>query len=91
MELVKYNSALKSDDVPIQPGETYTFKTPEMSVTGWERHKIQGGGPEPKRVELIFVQLNFGDGTGFQRTDGSPVPRRISGIFSHSLQRRPEE
>ncbi len=74
MALVDYTTPLQSDDVGIQPGETYTFKTSERHLKGWEINKENR--PEPKRVDLIFVQLNFGDGTGFQGTAGTPVPRR---------------
>ena len=76
MALIDYTQPLQPDDVGIQPGETYTFKISERHLKGWEINK--GNRPEPQRVDLIFVQLNFGDGTGFNRTDGTPVPRRMS-------------
>jgi len=76
MALVDYTTPLQSDDVGIQPGETYTFKISERHLKGWEINKENR--PEPKRVDLIFVQLNFGDGTGFQGTAGTPMPRRTS-------------
>ena len=61
-------------DVPIQAGETYVFTIPEKARIGWEEHKLAYKIPDPKKVVLKFVQLSFGDGTGFDGTDAKPYP-----------------
>ena len=73
-QLIDYKSSLQSEDVPIKPGESYPFKIPETEAKGWKKYKARENKPEPQRLELIFVQINFGDGTGFSGTDGRPVP-----------------
>ncbi|MGA9997720.1 MAG: putative metal-binding motif-containing protein [Pyrinomonadaceae bacterium] len=74
IELVDYTTPIQPEDVPIKPGETYIFKIPEQKAQGWKVLKSKESRAEPKKFELIFVQLNFGDGTGFHRTDGVAVP-----------------
>jgi len=71
--LIDFSTPLETGDVPIQPGETYTFKLPESSVKGWKGFKAKNN-IKPKRLHLIFAQINYGDGTGFNGTDGMPVP-----------------
>jgi len=75
IELVDYTAPLKPSDAPIQPGESYTFKIPEQNLRGWERFATKRNLPKsgPKKIQLIFNQLNFGDGTGYQALDGKPV------------------
>lgn len=73
--LIDYNAPLQTDDVPIKPGESYTFKIPEHLHREWERFVTRRALPKnkPKRVQLVFKSLNLGDGTGFGTTDGVPV------------------
>jgi hypothetical protein len=73
VELMSFSAPLAPDDVPIQPGEKYTFKIPESSAKGWDYLREKEGRPEPKVMKLIFQVLNFGDGTGFLDTSGAPV------------------
>jgi hypothetical protein len=73
--LIDYNAPLRTDDVPIKPGESYTFKIPDHLHQEWERFVTRRALPKnkPKKVRLVFKSLNFGDGTGFGTTDGVPV------------------
>jgi hypothetical protein len=32
--------------------------------------------PHPKKVAIIFSAMNFGDGTGFAGSDGTPIPEK---------------
>ena len=73
-ELIEIANHATPEDVPLMPGETYTLKLPERLVRGWELFQAKHNKPTPKRVVLIFNALNFGDGTGFVRTDGIAVP-----------------
>ena len=72
-ELIDFSAPVLPDDVPLQPGEKYTFKIPESSAKGWDYLREKEGRPEPKVIKLIFQGLNFGDGTGYSDTSGAPV------------------
>lgn len=74
-ELVDFAAPLKPEDVAIRPGESYTLKIPEQFSLGWEQFAVKRKLPksEPKKIKIRFGQLNFGDGTGFSFTDGSPI------------------
>lgn len=74
MEFVHHNTLPVSDDVPIKPGESYTFKVPEKYQRGWYAHKAGGLLSDARKLQLLFVQLSFGDGTGFSLTDATPYP-----------------
>lgn len=75
MAFIDFKTSPLPSDIPILPGETYTFVIPERFQKGWKRHKLSTRSSNPMKVELIFVQLNFGDGTGFHRTDALRYPR----------------
>jgi hypothetical protein len=74
-DFIDFYEPLRPDDVPLKPGETYTFRIPEELQEGWEQFVKRRGVPkdEPKKVYLRFQLLNFGDGTGFHATDGVPA------------------
>lgn len=74
-ELVSFTEPLQPEDTPIRPGESYTLKIPEQLSLGWEQFtaKRNLSKTEPKKVKIRFGHLNFGDGTGFTATDGSPI------------------
>jgi hypothetical protein len=72
-ELIEFATPLGPDDVPLQPVETYAFKISEGSANGWDYLKAKEGRPEPTMIKLLFQQLNFGDGTGYSDSGGTPV------------------
>jgi hypothetical protein len=74
MDFIRFKTRPTEDDVPIKPGETYTYSIPEKDQRGWYARKARGYMSDPKKVLLKFVQLNFGDGTGFNHTDAKPYP-----------------
>ena len=76
IEFIDFGILTTSTDIPIQPGATHTFTIEEKYRRGWEAHRIRENKPAPKKVEIKFVQLNFGDGTGYNGTDGMPYPYR---------------
>jgi hypothetical protein len=63
------------DDVPIKPGETYVFSFPDSKQIDWDHFRQREKKPDAKKLILYFQILSFGDGTGFVRNDGIPVPR----------------
>jgi hypothetical protein len=62
------------DDIPINPGDTYTFNIVEGQVLGWESFARKQKKSPPKKIDLKFQILSFGDGTGFVGNEGSFVP-----------------
>ena len=70
---------LRNDtDVPIKPGETYAFIIPVEQTRGWRQFKSKGSVPDPDKVKIQFIQLSFGDGTGF-KSGGSVYPTKRAG------------
>lgn len=63
------------DDVPIKPGETYVYSF-AYKQEAWEAFKHEEKWTQPKKLQLKFQILSFGDGTGFWRNDGLAVPVR---------------
>lgn len=72
--LLKFTEPLRPDDIPLDPGASCVLKIPESSSRGWELAKAHRGKSDPQRISLVFQLLNFGDGTGFGRTDGVSIP-----------------
>lgn len=66
----------RPEDVPIKPGETYTFTIHPGEVGGWEIAIRNRSHPQPTRVQLLFQSLSFGDGTGYFVNEPYPPPRR---------------
>ena len=73
-ELVDFSEPLRPDDVPIKPGEVVILSVRAVHVEGWKRGRAKGELTNPKKIEFLFLQINFGDGTGFVGTGGSPIP-----------------
>ncbi|MCA1567837.1 MAG: hypothetical protein LC803_19760 [Acidobacteria bacterium] len=63
------------EDVPIQPGETYVFKSHEGLAKGWEGFRAKRNMRHPKKIGIRFEILSFGNNTGFMGRDGGFVPR----------------
>lgn len=74
MNFIYHDTQPLPTDVPIKPGETHLFTIPEKARKGWEWHKKNENTPDPKKVVVKFVQLSFGDGTGFSGTDAKAYP-----------------
>lgn len=70
---MEFSTPVEPDDVPIKPSQKYTFKIPESSAKGWDYLKDKESRPEPKKLGLVFQALNFGDGTGYVDSGGTPV------------------
>jgi hypothetical protein len=65
IDFIHFNTRPIETDVPIQPGETHNFTIDEKWIRGWEQGKARTKRSDPKRVRFVFVDLSFGDGTGF--------------------------
>ncbi len=87
MDLIDFSEPVRPEDVPLLPGESHVFKTPEDYLPNLKsRHS------EIKRVFLFFQLLNFGDRTGFMDMDGAPVPntRKAGGACPDGNRGDPE-
>lgn len=78
-ELGDFKAPVQSDDVPIRPGESQVIRVPENKVRGWKLYKAQKNFPNPKKIKLNILLINFGDGTGFSGPDGVPENRTKQG------------
>jgi hypothetical protein len=74
IEFVQFNTLAQPTDLPIAPGQVFTFTIPENFQKGWEAHKNRESRLDPKKIQIKFVQLSFGDGTGFNGTHAKPYP-----------------
>jgi hypothetical protein len=79
-DLIEITAPLKPEDLPIRPGETHIFTIAERYVRGWERIVREDKVQQPKKVRVVFQNINFGDGTGFWGGSAAPLPhpKRIS-------------
>jgi hypothetical protein len=84
MDFVDFKEPIQPTDVPIKPGEKYVLKIPQQLMEGWEAFASHRNLPksEPKKITMIFQQINFGDGTGFSGTGAVPIPNKQASKFS---------
>jgi hypothetical protein len=90
-EFIDYETRSVATDVPIQPNETYTFVIPEGKQQAWRDFKVRRKEADPKKVRLKFIQLNFGDGTGFNGGDALPYPYRKGQASTGSCREAPKQ
>ncbi len=75
-ELSDIKTKAEASDVPIKPGDTYVFKIHPGQVPAWDKIVRDWNIKQPRKVELQFQILSFGDGTGYAGSEGVPLPRR---------------
>ncbi|MDX6695501.1 MAG: hypothetical protein QOF02_3104 [Blastocatellia bacterium] len=75
-ELADFTAKVVAEDVPLEPGKSYTFKIQNKWANGMEGMRARIKKPVPKRVQIRFQVINFGDKTGFMGIDGLPVPQK---------------
>lgn len=73
-ELLSFETALTPDDLPIKPGDTGTISVDANDIKAWEHFRKTGEWQLPKTIILLFVRMNFGDGTGLDGGDATPWP-----------------
>lgn len=83
MDFISFQERGRDGDVPIQPGEKYVFKIVEQEAEVWEKYASKRNllPVEPRKVQIIFQSLNFGDGTGFHGNPAEPVPNKRTSIL----------
>jgi len=79
-------------DMRLEPGESYVFQVKKKEAEMFKRGMEKLKNSYPKKFEVKFHFLIFGDGTGFLDTSGSPFPdkpRTQSNLISSSLNEQP--
>ncbi|HYO07024.1 MAG TPA: hypothetical protein VER14_08570 [Phototrophicaceae bacterium] len=77
------------DDMRLEPGESYVFQVKKELAEMFKKSREKRNEPYPKKFEIEFHFLIFGDGTGFLDTSGSPFPdkpRTQSNLISPNLK-----
>jgi hypothetical protein len=91
VDFIHFNTRPIATDVPIQPGETYTFTIPETWQRGWRQYKLRSNVPEPRKTKIDLVHMSFGDGTGFRGTGGEPYPFKRDESSTGSCREGPNQ
>ena len=61
-------------DVPINPGESVSLQIHPGQLDAWDYARRKENRPFPKRLQVTFQFLSFGDGTGYAASDGQALP-----------------
>lgn len=78
-QLADVYEPVRSDDVPLLPGESTVLKLEDSSVRFWKSQRANGKFREAKKLRLSFQWLSHGDGTGFLGPHGVPIPNKRRG------------
>jgi len=91
-ELLKVNNPIRSDDVPILPGESVVLKVSEKLVRGYEISRDEENRDDAKKVQFNLILINFGDGTGLETYQGVPTldPARRQSLNEVRPQGQPD-
>lgn len=73
-EFIDFKTLALPEDVPIQPGERYVYTIAENYQKGWESRRGRNYKTDPRKVQITFTQLSFGDGSGFNGSHAKPYP-----------------
>ncbi|MCA1565126.1 MAG: hypothetical protein LC803_05730 [Acidobacteria bacterium] len=73
-DLVRLSTPIRSDDVPILPGESVILKVSESQVKAYEGSRDEEKRNDTRKIEFDLQLINFGDGTGLRSKQGRPHP-----------------
>ena len=79
-ELGDIRTKAEPTDVPINPGESVSLKIYPSQLNAWDYARTHENRPLPKHLKVEFQFLNFGDGTGYVGTGGTPLPSATPGL-----------
>jgi hypothetical protein len=88
IDFIDFNTRPIASDVPIQPGDTHAFTIDEDLQRGWQEYKASRNVLDPAKVQIWFVRLSFGDGSGFD-VGGEPYPYKRSELATRGAAARP--
>jgi hypothetical protein len=77
IELSDHRIKAKPDDYYLAPGDSVILKFWPSQIEWWEKARQEEHRPHPKKIQVKFQNLSFGDGTGFMGNEGTAVPRKI--------------
>lgn len=75
-ELGDIKKRAEPTDVPIEPGESISLSIHSGQLDAWDLARRKENRPFPKRLEVTFQFLSFGDGSGYAASDGQELPRK---------------
>jgi hypothetical protein len=76
-ELGDITTNAEPTDVPIKPGESVSLDIHPGILNAWDYARKKENRRLPKRLEVKFQFLSFGDGTGFVGSGATALPRPI--------------
>ena len=76
-ELGTISTLATRDDIPIMPGESTILKIDPGQIEAWEIKTREEHRPFPKKIQIKFQVLSFGDGTGYG-PGGIALPRNLT-------------
>jgi hypothetical protein len=74
-ELGTISTLATSQDVPIKPGESTVMKIDPGQLEAWDIRTRAEHRRLPKKIQIKFQGLSFGDGTGYVGSGGTAIPR----------------
>ena len=77
-ELGDIRTKAEPTDVPIKSGESVSLTIHPGILNAWDYRRKHENRPLPKRLEVKFQFLSFGDGTGYVGSGATALPRAIS-------------
>jgi hypothetical protein len=75
-ELGDIRTKAEITDIPIASGESVSLKIHPGQLDAWDYARKHENRPFPKRLEVKFQFLSFGDGTGYMGSDGVVLPNK---------------
>ena len=72
-ELGDVRTKAEPTDVPIKPGESVSLDIHPGILNAWDYYRKKENRPLPKRLEVKFQFLSFGDGTGYVGTGATAL------------------
>ncbi|HKR21208.1 MAG TPA: hypothetical protein VJS17_01390, partial [Pyrinomonadaceae bacterium] len=73
-ELGDIRTKAEPTDIPIPPNESVSLKIHTGQIDAWDYYRKKENRPFPKRLEVKFQFLSFGDGTGYIGTGATALP-----------------
>jgi hypothetical protein len=76
-ELGTISTLATPDDIPLKAGESVILKIHPGQLEAWDYMRRTENRPHPKKIQVKFEGLNFGDGTGYGGESGIALPRKL--------------
>src|SRR5580765_2428961 len=77
IELSDHRIKAKPDDYYLAPGDSVILKFWPSQIEWWEKARQEEHRPHPKKIQVKFQNLSFGDGTGLVGDRGGAGPKKM--------------